>query len=229
MLNKHIGTMLVLGVAMAFVVSLGASSASADSLTFDLGTGNSAISGFLGPYAHVAVNRTDTTHATVTFTSLTNSGNIYLLGDGGSVGVNVNATSWTLGTITGSNAGTGFTPGPYSNGGAGNEDGFGSFNQRINSFDGYTHSSDTISFTLTDTSGLWLSASNVLIGNGSGNTAAAHIFVTSSPANGANGALATGFASNGAVSTPEASSTLLLSLALLGVVAVSRKLVPARG
>jgi hypothetical protein len=39
------------------------------------------------------VNRTDATHATVTFTSDVIGGNIYLLGDGGSVGVNVNAPS----------------------------------------------------------------------------------------------------------------------------------------
>src|SRR6266478_4478170 len=48
------------------------------------------------------------------FNSLTKNGNIYLLGDGGSVGVNVNAASWALSAINGSNAGTGFTPGPYS-------------------------------------------------------------------------------------------------------------------
>jgi hypothetical protein len=57
--------------------------------------------------------------------------------------------SWTLGAITGSNAGTGFMPGPWSDGGSGNEDGFGVFNQTINSCDGFTHSSDTISFSLT--------------------------------------------------------------------------------
>src|SRR5262249_17771833 len=105
---------LTLLLAVALMMTLGVRSASADTVNFDLTTGNSAISGFTGPYAHVVVDRTDSTHATITFTSLTNSGNIYLLGDGGSVGVNVNASSWTLGTITGSNAGTGFSPGPYS-------------------------------------------------------------------------------------------------------------------
>jgi len=118
-----------------------------------LDTGNSAISGFTGPYGSVSVDLTSSTTATITFTSLTNAGNIYLFGDDGSVDININATSWTLGTITGSNAGTGFTPGPYSDGGSGNVDGFGVFNQTINSFDGFTHSSDTISFDVTDTSG----------------------------------------------------------------------------
>jgi PEP-CTERM motif-containing protein len=200
--------------------------ASADFI-FTLGTGNSAISGFTGPYATVDVALVDSTHATITFTSLTNSGNIYLLGDGGSVGVNVNATSWTLGTITGSNAGTGFTPGPWSDGGAGNEDGFGSFNQTINSFDGFTHSSDTISFSLTDTGGTWSSAANVLTGNIGGNLAAAHIFVTASPANASNGAIVTGFATGdgggGGNFVPEPGSLALLGAALLGGAAVFRR------
>ena len=107
------------------------------------------------PYVSVTVNRTNSTHATITFTSLTAAGNIYLMGDGSSVAVNGNATSWTLSDVTGSNSGTGFTPGPYSNGGSGNVDGFGVFNQKINSFDGFGHSSSTIGLALTNTSGTW--------------------------------------------------------------------------
>jgi hypothetical protein len=212
---------------LAIVALVCAPAALADTQSFNLGNGNSAISGFSGPYASVLVNLTDTTHATITFTSLTNSGNIYLLGDGGSVGVNVNASSWTLSSIAGSNAGSGFTPGPWSNGGAGNEDGFGSFNQTINSFDGYTHSSDTISFVLTDTSGTWANASNVLTGNAGGNTAAAHIFVTTSPASGgSNGgdALATGFASNGSQVPDGGMTVILLGGALVGLETVRRRL-----
>jgi len=181
--------------------------------TYSLGVGNSAISGFPGPYATATVDLNSAgTSATITFTSLTNSGNIYLMGDGGSVAVNVNG-AYTLGSITGSNSGTGFTPGPYSDGGSGNEDGFGSFNQTINSFDGYTHSSDTISVVIDKSSGTWSDASLVLTPNSDGYSVAAHIFVTSSPADASNGALATGFAANGTV-VPEPSS---LALGLLGV------------
>jgi len=205
-------------LAGSLALTFGAGSASADVVPFDLSTGNSAISGFPGPYAHGTVTLTSSTTATIAFSSNVNSGNIYLLGDGSSVAVNVNATSFTLGPITGSNAGVGFTPGPYSNGGSGNVDGFGVLNQTINSFDGFTHSSDTISFTVTNTSGTWASASNVLVANSNGTEAAAHIFVTSSPANAANGAIVTGFAANGgAVSSPEPSTVVL---ALSGLVPV---------
>jgi len=169
----------------------------------------------------VLVNRTSTTTATITFTSLTNSGNIYLLGGAGSVAVNVNAASFTLGPITGSNAGTGFTPGDWSDGGSGNEDGFGSFNQTIDSFDGYTHSSNSISFSLTDTSGTWASAMAVLLANSGGSLAAAHIFVTTDPANASNGALATGYAANGTV--PDGGSTVLLLGAALSTIGLVRR------
>jgi hypothetical protein len=210
-----------LAAALVAVAGLGFQQAKADMYSFDIGIGNSAISGYSGPYVHVVISRTDSTHATITFTSLTNSGNIYLMGDGGTVAVNVNATSWTLGTVTGSNAGSGFTPGPYSNGGAGNEDGFGSFNQNITSFDGFTHSSDTITFALTNLSGTWANAMAVLVANAQGYLAAAHIFVTSSPADASNGALATGYAVNGTV--PDGGTTVMLLGMALGALGVVRR------
>jgi hypothetical protein len=218
-------TPVVCLAVFACLFTLGAPPASADTFTFDLGSPNTAISGFAGPYASVLVDLTSPTTATITFTSLTNAGNIYLLGDGGTVDVNVNATSWTLSGITGSNAGTGFTPGPWSDGGSGNVDGFGDFNQTIDSFDGFTHSSDTISFTLTNTGGTWANAASVLTPNGDGADAAAHIFVTSSPANAANGALATGFAAGPGttIPSPEPSSLSMLGIGVLGLLGFARR------
>src|ERR1700746_645048 len=133
----------------------------ADTFGFNLTNGNPAISGYPGPYGSVLVNRTSTTTATITFTSLLNSGNIYLFGGVSSVDVNVNAAAFTLTGITGSNAGTGFTPGIYSQSSTGNVSQFGIFNGKVDSFDGYTHSSDNISFSLTNISGTWLSAASV--------------------------------------------------------------------
>jgi hypothetical protein len=210
-------------VTAVIALAFGAAPAQAD-VMFNLTTGNSDISGFTGPYASVDVHLVNSTNATITFDSLTNSGNIYLLGDGGTVGVNVNATSWTVGGISGTNAGTGFTPGPFSDGGSGNEDGFGSFNQNINSFDGYTHSSDHVTFTLTDTGGTWASAADVLTNNASGNKAAAHIFVTTSPALASGFAIVTGFAANGPGTgvIPEPASIVVWGL--LGIVGLAYRL-----
>jgi hypothetical protein len=106
------------------IAGLGLQQAKADSISFSISAGNPAISGYPGPYASVTVNRTSSTTATITFTSLTAAGKVYLFGDGSSVAVNVNASTFTLGAITGSNSGTGFTPGPYTNTGSGTVDGW---------------------------------------------------------------------------------------------------------
>jgi hypothetical protein len=211
---KYIAALLIA------VGCVGLQQAKADLVTYYLTQGNPAISGYTGPYATVAVNKTDFTHATITFTSLTGSGNIYLLGGGLSVAVNVNATSWTLGTITGSNSGTGI----YSNGGSGNVDGFGVLNQTINSFDGFKHSSSTISFTLTNSSGGWSSAGQVLKANAKDYFAAAHIFVTASAANAMNRALVIGVAAGPIRGTvPDGGATVMLLGVALGALGVVRR------
>ena len=187
---------------------------------FDLTDGTSAISEFAGPYATVDVNLTSSTTATITFTSLTNSGNIYLMGDGGAAAVNVDAPSFTTSYITGSNAGTGFTPGPFYTS-SGTEDGFGNFNLQIDDFDGFGHSVDTLGFTLTNNTGTWASSSDVLTPNSFGSFAAGHIFVTNLPARESNvTGVVTGFSANFAdvsTSVPEPSSLMLLVSGLVAL------------
>jgi hypothetical protein len=95
----------------------------------------------------------------------------------------------------------------------------------MNSFDGFTHSSSTITFTLTNTSGTWGSAGDVLIANADGFDAAAHIFVTTSPANASNSALATGFAAEtgGGISVPDGGMTVMLLGVALGALGMARR------
>src|SRR6185437_1562840 len=180
-------------LALAVGLVLAASVARADSVSFTLRPGNSAISGSPGPYGTATVTLTSSTTATVTFDA--DAG--FLLIDGSSAAVNVNATTWTLGPITGT-AGPGFTQATYSDGGSGNVNGFGVFNQTINSSDGYSSGSAEITFTLTDTSGTWADAASVLTANSAGNTVAAHIAVCdANPCNPSGSATVTGFATNG--------------------------------
>jgi len=204
----------LMALAMLLSALVAGSSAKADTISYSLGLGNPAISGFAGPYVSVLVDRTSGTTADITFTSLSNGAQTFLTADGGTAAVNVNATSWTLSAILGVNLGTGFTPGPFSNGGSGNEDGFGSFNQNIDDFDGYTHSTSSVSFTLTNLSGSWASAADVLTPNASGYVAAAHVFAAScssaASCDAGTGALATGFAT-----VPEAGTASMLGLGLI--------------
>ena len=206
------------------IAGLGLQQAKADFI-FNLTVGNSGLSGFPGPYATVDVHLTDPTHATISFTSLTNGTNIYLFGAVNAVDVNVNATTWTIGSFTATNAGTGFTPGPLSDGGSGTVDGFGVLNQTVNSFDGFTHASDFISFTLTNTSGTWASDTTVLVANNQGVFGAAHIFVTTTigGVNASNSALVTGFAANGGSTVPDGGTTVMLLGAALGALGMARR------
>ncbi len=227
--------------ALVILLMLGVRPAAADSISFDLTQGNTGgLDCCTGPYANVTITLTSATTATVTFTSLTNGGYIYLMAGNGAIGVNVNATSFTVGGISSTNFLSGFTPGPVTpdcspptpcNSSADyetlNEDGFGSFNLQLDSFDGFTHSSTTITFTLTNTGGTWASAADVLADNGEGNDAAIHGFacVTSAqnPCDSSTGAFATGYASVDGPPVPEPASIALFGSGLMALAEVIRR------
>jgi hypothetical protein len=195
---------------------------SADTITYALNVGSSAIAGYAGPYGTVTVDLTSPTTATITFASLTAGGNVYLFGDGRSVDVNVNAPSFSVGTVSGSNAGTGFTPGPYflqSYRPA--LDVFGAFNVEISSYDGYLHCSDLVTFGLTDLSGTWAGAASVLTENNAGYLVAGDIWVNQGPdANGDNWIIYKphGYAAGDGQTVPDGGMTAaLLGLGMLGL------------
>jgi VPDSG-CTERM motif len=203
------------------LVGLGIQQAKATT-TYTLSQGNPAISGYPQPYGSVSVNLVGNV-ATITFTAAAHDGFQYLFGDGGSVAVNVNG-SFTLNSITGTNL-PGFGPTTYSNGGVGNEDGFGSFNLTIDSSDGYTESSNSITLTLT---GSWANDASVLTANSNGFFVAAHIFVAAFPADPKAGALATGFAADGGgQGVPDGGATVMLLGVALGALGVVRRYVTA--
>jgi hypothetical protein len=149
----------------------------------------------------VTVDLLDTTDATITLTTLNSvpAGYQYLAG---SVGVNVNASSWTVNTPTGTPFQSG-QGGSFSNKGVSNQDGFGSFNQVFEVSGGFNNTYKQISFTLTNTSGTWASASDVLTANNSGEFVAAHIFVANPDGSNAG---ATGYAATNVTPTPQQNS-----------------------
>jgi hypothetical protein len=210
-------------LCLCFVACTATPGWSSTMYNFDLTTGNDPISGYAGPYANVVVSLLDSTHASITAMSYDYSstgGKLFLLGDGGTLGLNVNAASF-LASVTGSTNIFGeskpFVAGP------GNEDGFGRFNMTFNNCTGYADGLSSITVLLQDNSATWATAEDVLTGNGSGHTAAAHIFV-SADGTLTGGSLGSGFATDGpaTVPTPEPGSMMLLGAGFLGL-AVYRK------
>ena len=198
----------------------------ANAFTSFINVGNPALinNGNTGPYARVDITLVNSTTATVTFTSLQQSGNIYLMGGVHAVDLNVNAATFSVSNIVGTNSGTGFSPGPYTFTGAGVlGGGFGTMNLTIRSFDGFSHSANIVTFTLTNLSG-WASANDVLAFNVEGFDAAAHIFPTTFPANASNSALQTGFAGEDTpTGVPDGGTTVMLLGAALGSLGMARR------
>jgi hypothetical protein len=197
----------------------------ADLITYTLGVPNTDTSGFPGPYGTVQVNLTDSTHATITFTATPQGGFTYRFGDGQSIDVNVNAATWSVSNILNTD---GASIGVLSSQAGGNVDGFGTMNQRFDdtTAGGPTNNFLSAQFTLTNTSGVWGSAANVLTPNGpSGFAAAAHLFVFDSSTPGI-GAIKTGFVADGVVTSPVPEPMTVVTLATaipFGLLALRRR------
>ncbi len=183
--------------------------------------GDTALNGFTGPFGQVCITLASSTVAHITFTTA----GTYLFVDGSSSALNVNATAFTESGLTEMlNGGAGPT-GAFATGSQ-NVDGEGNFNLTVNNGNsGPTGRADTIMFTVTDTSGTWANAGNVLILNGNGFDAAAHIGAGLSNGNFA----ATGFAGEDAGGTiqggpvPEPNLVLLSLIGGVFAIVVSRR------
>jgi VPDSG-CTERM motif len=185
------------------VACLSLQHAKADTVDYTLTTANDSGLG-TGPFGTVHVDLTAPNMATITFTAASG----YLFVDGGSVAVNVNANTWLIGNFTSNGD-------PVFDDGAGNEDGFGSFNQKV-SMQNSSNGASIISFVLTNTSGIWLSAANVLAFNAQNWLVAAHIQIASG---------LTGFAAgpNGGTQVPDGGATVMLLGAALGALGIARR------
>jgi hypothetical protein len=208
------------GLAIGVLMFLVGIPAFADT-TFSLTTNNGGFGNPPGPYGTVTVHLVSSTEATITVTSNQVGSNVYLFGDGGTFGFNTNAPV-TIQSITGSNNRTdsgfgAFSPGPFTAAGAGNEDGFGSFNQTINTFDGYQHSVTSLTVDITLNSGSWAGSASVLTQNAHLFDVAGHVFLAQDNGNGTiSNTGFTGFDTNGPTGTvPEPTSVALLGGVLL--------------
>lgn len=199
-------------------LGLAAPAAYADTVAFTIGLGNTALSGYPGPYATVSVDRTSSTTAVLTYTGLSAGNYTYLFMDSGIADANVNATSWTIGSFTETNP-SGFSTAVPTSTGSGTVDGFGVFNQTTKNVDGYAHAASEVGFMLTDTGGTWASAASVLTPNADGYSVAAHIAVCNTSLGACSpsiGASTTGYAVNIAP-VPLPSGSILFGSALVGL------------
>jgi VPDSG-CTERM motif len=202
----------VVGCLLVFAVQ----QASANSITYTLDTGNTGGGGISsldpGPFGTVQVDWVNSTTANIGFTA----GTGYAFVDGSSAAVNVNAANFSVSSIAGVNF-------EYHDTTSGNVSQFGTFNLIIDQKNSSpSDRASSISFTLTDISGTWADASDVLTPNAlvNGYTVAAHIYVNSGGY--------TGYAGNGSPGVPSVpdggATVLLLGVALSGLGLLRRKL-----
>ncbi len=202
----------------ALLVLCSSSLAFSDSVTYSISDPNSALSGDVGPFGTVTIDLTSSTQASITFSSQTNGGYIYLIGAANSFDVNVNSSDFTASTPPVFTNLSGFTS-SLVNYGSGNVSAFGNFNLTGTLFDSFTHAATSVQFTLTNNSGIWASAQDVLVANSNGYLVAMHaipcpggaLSCTTSSIPGA-----TGFAAGSSpiIPVPEPGTWLLLGSAL---------------
>ena len=194
-----IATLICLAVVACFP------SPSRAAYTIYLNDPNAGLSVYTGPYGTITVDLVDSTHANVTLQSLSAGQFTYLFGGQNTLALNVNASLFSAGDITGSQAGLGsnyaLDPWELQSTGSGNVSEFGDFNFTVKSKGGFTRSVNELTLTLTNVSGTWVSDADVLTPNADGYRAAGHVFVwnPAAPSGGSDVNPLTGFAGDGPV------------------------------
>lgn len=199
-------TKITAGIFVTAVLLLSAGSASAISYTLN----DFNASGYAAPYGTVNVVLDSANKATITFASE----NGYLFLGRGADAVNVNSSDFTAALIS-DNAAAGL--GAFSGFGGGQMSEWGGFNLVLNENNASpSDRASMISFSITDLTGTWSSAADVLDANSDGYTVSGHIIVP-------NGSF-TGYAANGQTrNVPDGGSTALLLGAAVSVIGVIRR------
>jgi len=217
------GKSLVLAAALGVSLVSAVQQASANAI-YTLGTTDISIPGG-GPYATAEIDLTSSTTANIIFTGLTSPGSPFDKFGIGNPALNVNGTGFTVSNVK--EDGVSISDSTSS----GNEDGFGSFNLIVDtSNNGSSSYLQKVSFTLTDSTADWLTATSVVTGNDQGSLLASHVFVFNSDGTPAG---LTGFIHDSSVTTitgnggvPDGASTVtLLGMALTGMGLLRKKLV----
>jgi hypothetical protein len=192
-----------IAVVLMAIAGFGLQQAKADFVS-TLNVGPNGTSGNFGTVT-VSLNVATQT-ATITFQS--NTSNDYHFIDTNAAAVNVNASSFTFGIVNDTSFNS-FQQGNTVNG-------FGTFDLSVKNNDGWALRVDTISFTVTNTSGtLWTSAADVLAFNADGFDAAAHVATQG-------GSLTFFVAENGGA-VPDGGATVMLLGAALGALGMARR------
>jgi hypothetical protein len=208
--NKHQSTRIqpdnmkklkYLAAILIGIAGFGLQQAKADfHSTLNVGPNNTT-----GNFGTVTVSLSGQT-ATITFQA--NTANDFHFIDHNAVSVQVNSSSFSFAIVND----TAFSSFEQGN----NVNGFGTFNLNINNTDGWADRVDTISFTVTNTSGtLWNSASDVLVLNSSGFDAAAHVATQ--------GGSLTFFVAENGQGVPDGGATVMLLGAAFGALGIVRR------
>jgi hypothetical protein len=178
-MSRHALPMIAPVLAGFLLQAICPAPASADSVNYTLTQINE--SGFPAPYGTVNVSLSGAT-ATFTFTAATNSSNggdsfTYGFMDSSSAGLNVNSANFTYNNdATLTQAGFApHAPSVASTGNPGQVDGWGTFNFAIDMQDGSGSAAASIMFSITDNTGSWVHATDVLTPNDGGNQVVAHV------------------------------------------------------